>query len=167
MASNTLADLAKLRQLSADLDGSSKKLKTMNTKILTIKKRVEKAVNDAGYMENIIKARFDKEAARSTGALPWKARKDDTGDEFSEHPILHKTGALLHSALRAVKGTYHIDKTWFHIFMVSVAYGKYHQFGTGKLPPRPFMLDPTKQELRPADMYANNMIKKYLKELFK
>lgn len=169
MARNIVTELAKLRQLCANLEGSAKKLKTMAPRLQMIKQKVEAEVNKQGFMENIIKARFDKEAARSTGDRPWEPRKEAKSDAFSSHPILQKTGALLHSALRAVRNTYRFAarQTWFHIFSVNVHYGKFHQFGTPKMVARPFMLDPTPQELIPANRYAIKIFNKKLKELFK
>jgi phage gpG-like protein len=159
MARNVAADIARLKQLSASLGRRGRRVSGMSTQMQSIVKRSEAEVNRQGFMEKIVQARFDAGRGYADGGMAWAPRKDP-GDG---HPILRDTGRLLQAAMRAVRNTYNIIKVRWSIARVNVPYGIYHQQGTGKMPRRPFLLDPSKGELVPADNYCVRTIKRLLR----
>ena len=159
MARNVMSDLARLKALSSSLGRRGRRVSGMSRQMQAIVKNSEREVNRKGFMEDIVQARFDNERGYADGGLAWASRKD-SGDG---HPILQDTGRLLQAALRAVRNTYNILKVRWQIARVNVPYGLYHQQGTSKMPRRPFLNDPTKSELNPADSYCVKIARKLLR----
>jgi len=159
MARNVVSDLARLKYLSASLGRRGRRATGIPSTILGMIKNAEKEVNKRKFMEQIVQARFDAERARSDGGGSWKDRKNP-GDG---HPLLQLTGRLLTAAKRAVANTYNIVRVRWDIARVNCGYAIYHQRGTDRMPARPFLLDPSRGELGPADSYCVKVVKGLLR----
>jgi len=153
------ADIALLRQITQSMGRSAKTLERFSKVYRVISMNVEKKVNAAGLMEDIIEKRFENEAESATGAGPWRARQVEPKDG---HPILYDTGAMMLSAIRAVRGSFKLDKSQIRFRMVGMpVYAEVHQkIGVGKDKiKRKFFNPPTAAELKAAWAYANKVFK--------
>jgi len=154
-----MADVTLLKRLSERLALRAKRLRAMRSMPEQAIKVAERDVNSNQEMEKIVQARFDNESSRSYGGRAWAPRVDP-GDG---HPILNDTGRLLTAARRAVRGSYRIKGTRFHLMMVGTPYAMFIQQGTGKMPRRQFFLDPDRRELRAADYRASRAMRRWLR----
>ena len=121
--------------------------------------QVENTLNARGVMENIIQARFDAQAARTTGARPWKGLKPGTIKAriragYGAGPILQNEGTLLANAQTAVADTFKMNFSeieWPDIESIGLEYAAAQNFGysDNNLPARPFFLKPSKEEMAP------------------
>jgi len=153
------ADIALLRQITQSMGRSAKTLAAFRQRYSNIARDVEKKVNAAGFMEQIIEDRFAREAVTSTGRK-WKEREPDPKDDG--HQILTDWGHLRQTAKLAVIGTFKLIKESIRFTSRMhrvIDYGKYHQYGTTKMVARPFFNKPTIVELKPAWAYANKVFK--------
>jgi hypothetical protein len=158
------ADLSALRQVCQSLAGRAKKLQQFSKAQQQAKQKVEREVNKAGYMEDIIRLRFLQQRTSVDGGTQW----DPTKPPSNEHAILRDTGKLLNAAVRAVRNTFKIGTPikW-SIAKVNLPYAEVHQVkgvktsvGNGiKFVTRKFFNDPTKKELAAAYAYAAKMVK--------
>lgn len=118
-------------------------------------------VNRAGYMEDVMDARFEREGGNWAPLKPSTVKR-----RGSAHPILQATGRLRRGAKTAVAGTFQgvIPPKWRgRQRFTGVPYAKYHQNGTPNMVARTFLRNPGKKEMRPAIEYMNRLISSYLK----
>ena len=121
--------------------------------------QVENTLNARGVMEGIIQARFDMQAARTTGARPWRGLKPGTikgriRAGYGAGPILQNESVLLANAMTAVADTFKMnfeEIEWPDIDSIGLEYAAAQNFGYpgNNLPARPFFLRPSKEEMAP------------------
>lgn len=140
------ADINQLRQICQSLNARAKTLQAFTRAQRVIQQRAEKEVNQAQFMENLIRLRFLQERTNVDGGSQWAARKEQ-GDG---HPVLRDTGKLLQSAVNAVKNTFRLGRPIRWNIARVISYGVYHQQGTDRMVARKFFNDPTMQELKAA-----------------
>jgi hypothetical protein len=128
-------------------------------------REAERQVNAMGMMEQIVGKRFARESTRSVGGSKWARLKPSTvARRGSAHPILDDTGSMRELAIMAVEGSYSIVGPIGWDGLADVAgIGAWHQYGTDRMPARPFLLDPNKAELAPADRMAGRMLDEWFK----
>lgn len=156
------------RQLSR-LDGLSN---TENSQLL---KEVAKQINTEGFMEKIIDRRFTRQCDRSVGGRRWKRlAKSTIRDRIRKgfpgpRPILVRTGALYGSARAAVAGTFKLSGISWDLAKVDgeVPYAAYIQFGTPKMPRRPFFYKPSVEEMQPTMNRVRELVRMKIRELTK
>lgn len=137
--------------------------KVVMSKILSIKrelqrinKDVERAVNTRGFMSDIVARRF---ASQGEGWKKWKACDVHymMSKKKGNKPILYLTGTLMKESKRAVKNTYNLE----HNFNWPSLYSSVTSYASYVAETRPFLDNPTDDELRDADNFA----RKYFVEL--
>jgi hypothetical protein len=130
-----------------------------------ILRAVELRMNAEGWPQRVVQQRFEVEADRFVGGLPWAALAASTvahriRSGYGVGPILFNTGRLKAAAISAARGKFRIRRpgTRFSIGQVSVPYARYHQSGTGRMPKRAFFDNPSDAELAPANRRAAQLI---------
>lgn len=126
-------------------------------------RRVERRVNATGVMSDIMTLRFLQGRTHAGGGRKWRKLSASTLKyrRFPGAPILIQTGKLAGMAAKAVRNTFSMTKMplWEPLLgKVAVAYAEYHEHGTGKMPARPFMGNPTMKELAPAMAMARKFM---------
>ena len=132
--------------------------------------QAEAVVNRQKEMQQIVERRFARQATRAVGGRRWAALKASTIASrtrmgYGVGPILQRTIALKESAKAAVANTYRIThaRMKWSVSRVRVSYGKYHQFGGGRLPARPFLFQPDNSELMIADRVAARELRRLIR----
>jgi len=124
----------------------------------TLFKRVERRVNASGIMSDIMRLRFLQGRRHVGHGRRWKAlRRGRKGTiirrKFPGAPILIQTGRLVNYASRVVRNTFSLTKMpiWESI-SIPLVYADYQN----KM--RPFMENPSIQELQPALAMARRFL---------
>jgi len=132
------------------------KLIAMKNELRRITKDVERVVCSRGYMSDIVTNRF---ANQEEEWRKWKACDVHYMMSKKKHnqPILMLTGTLLKEAKKAVRNTYNTE----HKFDWPSLYSHVTSYANYVAKTRPFLDNPTEDELKPADNFA----RKYLTEL--
>lgn len=131
---------------------------------------VEEQINREGYMERIIEKRFKSQSVYGPGSPKWKRLtplylRQKVAAGFPPN-ILVRTGDLFSSAVAYASGTFRLDgKIEFPLDSLPEEYAEYHQYGTGKMPARPFYNEPTQRELEPSMRRAKVLVRQKLREL--
>lgn len=121
---------------------------------------VERKISAEGHMSKIVEKRFNKSAQYASGHPKWKKRK-----RHYPWPILIKSGRLKTGSMRVVRYSFrYFGRTRFldKIRNMTMIYAVFHQFGTPKLPKRPFLNDPSVTELKPIRRRARRLFAKEL-----
>jgi len=157
------ADRIALKQVSQQLGLRSKTLLRFARQYQNITRQGERDVNAAGFMEEIIRQRFEREAARATGEKKWEKRVVEPKDG---HPILYDTGSLMLNAIRAVRGSFKAIKQMIRFKIPNAPhYARFHQDRTPKMVARPFADPPTDRELKPAWKFFRESVIRRVKAL--
>jgi len=130
------------------------KILAMKRELNKINKDVERAVCSRGFMSDIVARRF---ANQGVGWNKWKQCDVHYMVKKGGRPILYLTGRLMKEAKRAVKNTYNLE----HDFNWPSLYGSVTEYAGFVAQTRPFLDNPTDDELRDADNFA----RKYFVEL--
>lgn len=135
----------------------------------TIYKRIEKQINQRGYMKLIMTNRFRASSETSDGPR-WKGLKQSTlkSRKLKGMPILVQSGRLMRAAVNAVRNSYRIDNRLINwpilLKTISLHYAKYHETGKNK---RRFLRNPTANELDLANKEAAILIKAEIRKVMK
>ena len=128
---------------------------------------IEEKINREGWMQKIIQKRFATESAHG-GAGRWRRLQDSTArfrkrHGFGKwHPINVQTGTLKEAAIRYVQGTFraHGKLNW-DAADIGVEYAEYVE------DKRPFMQEPSSQELAPVMRRARDLARKYAADYYR
>ena len=133
--------------------------------------RVENELNSRRVMQNIILQRFQMQAARTTGARPWRQLKPGTikgrtKAGYGPGPILQQEGTLLDNSMTAVADTFKMNYDeieWPDIDDIGLPYAAAQNYGSPdrNLPARPFFLKPSREEMAPIYVIARRLLLKY------
>lgn len=117
--------------------------------------KVQKHVNESGIMSKIMKKRFDAAMTHVPNGSRWKPNKDGSKP-------LQGSGELRREAERAVQHTFYLTEKikWSDLIeFVRLPYAeKQNEI-------RPFMEDPTDEELKEAFEMADRIVEKELKNI--
>lgn len=153
------ADIAMLRNLCQSLRRRSSRLASLGSLPAAAQAEAEGAVNSSNLMEEIVKKRFDEKA---TDGVSWAERK-----KAYPWPMLQRTGTLLRAAINAVRFSYRISGTRWNISSLGVPYARYVNDGTPRMDARPFLQDPSEEELRKADRFAARVARRVLRRMMR
>lgn len=111
----------------------------------------EDEINEEGWMEKIVEARFNRESTASVGGRKWRPLAPATiARRGSAHPILQVTGDLMDSAIEGASGTFRArGRIEFPLDDIDLPYAAVHQYGGEHVPARPFYNAPSSRELAP------------------
>lgn len=85
-------------------------------------------------INNVLRPRI-REVFRSEGYGRWAPRQDNL-----PHPLLRKSGTLFRSLVqRGARGNVDIRSEHSLEFGTDIAYADYHEFGTSRIPARPYL----------------------------
>ena len=135
-------------------------------------KEIEAQINNEGWMERIIAARFKSSAEHGPGSRKWRplTRRYLRQKIAAGFPgkILVRTGDLFASASDAVAGTFSLrSKINFEgkIEAIDLPYAARMNYGFDSTPARPFMSNPNKKELEPTMKRARAILRAKLRQL--
>ena len=163
------------RKLDREIERMIKRLGTVSSAQFPadMMARISKAINDEGWMENIIKRRFNREKQTVPGAN-WKPLAPSTirrrmAQGYGARPILLNTGRLKQGAMDAVEDTFAIGtrggvrsgRIKWRITNVGVSYASYvHR-------ERPFLLPPTRKEMKPVLARVRRLLRVEIRKALK
>lgn len=110
---------------------------------------INRRINAEGWMERIIRARFDAESAHNPGGPSWAPLTQATiasriSKGFGSGPILVNTGRLREGAIRSVSGTFSLTSPQKWTYLKT---GVYYAKWAGDA--RPYLQPPNKAEIAP------------------
>lgn len=153
----------KSEKLKKEISRAARQIATMldEETIAELEASVEKDINKAGWMEEIVGQRFVTATEHGPGSSKWAKRKREV-----PWPILIKSGRLMKKAQRAVKGTFKINTPMrWSTDDIDLPYANVHQYGFGAIAARPYLDLPNEKEMKPVKAEVRRLMREKIRKI--